>query len=226
MTIKVTIDTREKDRRLSATKYYEKEGLEVEIAELPVGDYVFTDGTDEVAFEFKLVSDFVSSIQSGRVFNQAISQAESFPYHFVIIHGDEGTRAKCLAMSKHYQKVSIFQYIGAISSLNRYTTVMESYTPFIEEAYYRMYSQAKKCLQKRPIVKKFPKKHKNSCLNYLTYCVYGLNYKRANEIVTQLNLHTLEDLLYLDHQKLISIDGIGPKLADRILQSISDDTYD
>ena len=223
----VKIDAREKDRIQSATKYFQDElKLDVTVEELEIGDYVFTDGKESVVFEFKLISDFIASIQTNRVFNQAISQAETYDYHFVVIHGDEHTRNKCIAMTRNFKKITVFQYLAAISSINRYSTVIESYGAFLNESYYRMYIQAKKCLQKRPIVKKFPKKHKNSCLNYLTYCVYGLNYKRANEIVTTLNLHTLEDLLYLDHQKLISIDGIGPKLADRILQSISDDTYD
>ena len=223
----VKIDAREKDRIQSATKYFQDElKLDVTVEELEIGDYVFTDGKESVVFEFKLISDFIASIQTNRVFNQAISQAETYDYHFVVIHGDEHTRNKCIAMTRNFKKITVFQYLAAISSINRYSTVIESYGAFLNESYYRMYIQAKKCLQKRPIVKKFPKKHKNPALNFLTYCIYGLNFKRANEIVTQLELNTLEDLLYLDHQKLISIDGIGPKLADRILQSISDDTYD
>ena len=224
--LKVTIDNREQDRIQSATEYYQSQGITVEVAELEIGDYIFTDGTNEVVFEFKVISDFISSIQSGRVFNQAISQAENFNYHFVVIQGDEATRAKCIAMSRNYQEVNYFQYLGAIASLNRYTTVIESYSPFINESYYRMMITAKKCLQNKPIVKKFPKKDKNVCFNYLAYCVYGLNAKRANDIVKQLDLHTLEDLLYLKHEHLTTVPGIGSKLADKIIDSISDDSYD
>ena len=224
--LKVTIDNREQDRIQSATEYYQSQDITVEVAELEIGDYIFTDGTNEVVFEFKVISDFISSIQSGRVFNQAISQAENFNYHFVVIQGDEATRAKCIAMSRNYQEVNYFQYLGAIASLNRYTTVIESYSPFINESYYRMMITAKKCLQNKPIVKKFPKKDKNVCFNYLAYCVYGLNAKRANDIVKQLDLHTLEDLLYLKHEHLTKVPGIGSKLADKIIDSISDDSYD
>ena len=154
--LKVTIDNREQDRIQSATEYYQSQGITVEVAELEIGDYIFTDGTNEVVFEFKVISDFISSIQSGRVFNQAISQAENFNYHFVVIQGDEATRAKCIAMSRNYQEVNYFQYLGAIASLNRYTTVIESYSPFINESYYRMMITAKKCLQNKPIVKRCP----------------------------------------------------------------------
>ena len=221
--MKITIDNREQDRIQSATTYYKKQGLEVKVSELPTGDYLFD---DKVCFEFKTVPDFVSSIQDKRVFNQTVEMSENYDYRFVIIHGDEHNRAKSLAMTKHYQPVSIFQYLGAIASINRYCTVIESYSPYLEESYYRMLIQAKKCLQSKLIVKKLPRKDKNACFNYLAYCVYGVSAKRASEIVNTLNLNTLEDLLYLDHKQLTSIPGIGPKLAERIINSISDETYD
>ena len=221
--MKITIDTREQNRIKTATEYYKQQGHEVEIQEEQVGDYIFN---EKVVFEFKTISDFVSSIQSGRVFNQAINQSESFDYHFVIIQGDEHSRAKALAMSRNYHEVTYFQYLGAIASLNRYTTVIESYSPFINEAYYRMMITAKKCLQNKPIVKKFPRKDKNPAFNYLAYCIYGVSAKRAKDIVYTCHLKTMEDLFNLTHQDLTKIDGIGDNLADRILNSISEDSYE
>ena len=219
----ITIDTREQNRIETATQYYESQGHNVTIKELPIGDYIFQ---DKGVFEYKTIPDFITSIQSGRVFNQAINMAENYDYHYVIIQGDESTRAKALAMSRNYQEITYFQYLGAIASLNRYTTVIESYSPFINEAYYRMMITAKKCLQQKPIVKKFNRKHKNSAMNYLTYCVYGLNYRRADDIVQTLDLHTLEDLLNVTHQQLTSVEGIGTKLADRIIDTLNNDTYE
>ena len=213
----VQIDVREKDRIKSAKEYYEKQGLDVEVCELEVGDYVFD---HKVAFEMKLISDFVSSIQNGKVFNQAINQAENFDYHFVIIQGDEATRAKCLAMSRNYHEISYFGYLGAIASLNRYTTVIESYSPHIHEAYYRMMITAKKCLSNKPIVKKFPRKHKNTAFNFLCYCIYGVNHKKAKAIVDTLDLHSLNDLMKLNIDDLTNIEGIGEKTAQNILNNI------
>ena len=177
----VKIDSREKNRIKQATQYFKEQGLEVTVEELEVGDYIFTDGNDSVVFEFKLVADFIASIQDGRVFNQCIEQSENFNHHFCIIHGDLATRSKCIAMTKHYRQV---------------------------------------------IVKKFPRKEKNPAFNWLCYCCYGINHKRASDIVKNLNLKTMEDLLYLDYDKLTSIDGIGSKMANRILDTISDDSYD
>ena len=210
------IDSREQNRIETAWRYYKKQGLEVTVEELPIGDYIFN---DKVVFEFKKVPDFIASIQDNRVFNQAISQAEEYPYHFVIIQGNEHERTKCLAMSKHYRPVTVFQYLGAIASLNRYTTVIESYSPYLEEAYYRMMITAKKCLQDKPIVKKFPKKHKNPAFNYLCYCVYGINAKKAQKICDELELICLQDLLTLRHSDLTKVEGIGDKTAADIIRS-------
>ena len=217
----IVIDSREQTRIQSATEYYNKQGVDVEVKEEQIGDYIFN---DKVVFEFKTIADFISSIQSGRVFNQAINQAENYDYHYVIIQGDEHSRAKAIAMSKHYREVSYFQYLGAISSLNRYTTVIESYSPFIQEAYYRMLITAKKCLQQKPIVKKFPKKHKNTALNFLTYSIYGINYKKAQLIVDTYDLQSLTDLMTLDTDKLLKIEGIGQKTAQNIIEAIHGST--
>lgn len=226
MTLTVTIDSREQDRIESATEYYQQQGLTVETVELPVGDYLFTDGTDEVVFEFKTIPDYISSINDGRLWNEAINQAENYNYHFILIHGDLYQRTKEIIKSRDHIPMTIEQYIGSISSLNRYTTVLQCYNPAIDEAYFTMMKQAEKCLLKRPIVKKFPRKDKNVCFNYLAYCVYGISGKKAQSIVNELELSTLEDLLYLGHDKLTSVDGIGKKLADRIIDTIQSETYE
>ena len=221
--MKIQISDKEQWRIKEAEKYFQELGCETSVENLEVGDYVFD---NKVCFEYKNIKDFIASIQDKRVFNESINQAESFDWHYVIIHGTEQDRAKEIAISKNYVPVDLFQYHGAIASINRYSTVMEVYTPYIKEAFYKMHIQARKDLSNRPIIKKFPRKNKNAAMNYLAYCVYGVSGKRANEIVTTLDLHTLEDLLYLDHKKLTSIPGIGEKLADKIIDSIQGDTYD
>ena len=213
----VQIDSREKNRVKSASEYFKSQGLEVEVCELEVGDYLFD---NKVCFEFKLVSDFIASIQDGRVFNQSIEMAENYDHAFVILHGDLQTRSKYIAMSRNYREVNLFQYIGAISSLNRYMTVLQCYSPFINESYYTMMTQAKKCLQNKPIVKKFPRKHKNPAFNFLCYCIYGINYKKAQLITDTYNLKSLNDLMTLTREDLLNIDGIGENTATKILSAI------
>ena len=215
--MKVAISDKEQWRIKEAEKYFQELGLETSVENLQYGDYVF-DG--KVAFEYKSMSDFISSIQDKRVFNEAINQAENFDWHYVLIHGTESERAKYIAMTKNYQPITIYQFHGSIASINRYSTVIECYTPFIREAFYKMYIQAKKDLSTKPIVKKFPRKNKNPCFNWLAYCNYGINAKKATAIIETLELHTLSDLQNLTKEQLLSVDGIGEKNAIRILEAI------
>jgi len=215
--MKVQISDKEQSRIKTASDYYTRQGHEVEVTNLEIGDYIFN---EQVVFEFKTIPDFVSSIQDNRVFNEAINQAENYDYHYVIIQGGETARAKALSISKHYQEITYYGYLAAIASLNRYTTVIESYNPNIIEAYYRMMITAKKCLQNKPIVKKFEKKHKNTAFNFLCYCIYGINQKKATQIIEAYNLQSLNDLMTLNKEQLMEIDGIGENTANRILEAI------
>ena len=219
--MKVLISDKEQDRIPQAEKYFQELGCETEVTNLQYGDYVFD---NKVAIEYKTMADFFASIQDKRVFNEAINQAENFDWHYVLIHGNEHERSKCVAMSRNYIPVDLYQFHGAIASINRYSTVIECYSPFINEAFYKMYIQAKKDLSNKPIVKKFPRKDKNSALNWLCHDVYGINYKTAKKIVDELEINTLEDLFTLEHYRLTAIDGIGDKIADKIMRSIENES--
>lgn len=218
--MKVVIDSRETRRIETATEFYEKKGLDVSVEELPVGDYVFSNGENEVVFEYKKMTDFFSSIQDNRVFNQSISQSEEFDFHFVLIHGNLYDRNNCIALSRRWQPVNVYQYLGAIASLNRYTTVIECDNDEIDEVYYRMLVTAQKSLQDKPVVKKFGRKHKNPAFNWLCYCNYGISAKKAQAIIDTLQLETLDDLINLTVEDLVSVDGIGKKTAKNIINGI------
>ena len=213
----VQISDKEQKRIPIAEEYFKELGCTTEVTNLEIGDYVFN---HKVAFEYKTIADFIASIQDNRVFNEAINQAENYNWHYVIIQGNEHERTKCLAMTKHYQPVNLFQYHGAIASINRYSTVIECYSPFIKEAFYKMYIQSKKDLSTKPIVRKFPRKHKNPAFNYLCYCIYGINTKKAKAITDQYNLHSLNDLMKLTVEDLTLIEGIGKQTANKIIGAI------
>ena len=215
--MKVQISDKEQKRIKQATQYFTSLGCETEITNLQYGDYIFN---NKVAIEYKTIPDFIASIQDNRVFNEAINQAENYDYHYVLIHGNEHDRSKSIAMSKNYIPVTIFQYHGAIASINRYSTVIECYSPYIEEAFYRMYIQAQKDLSNKPIVRKFPRKDKNPCFNWLCYCVYGINSITAEKIVKKYNLHNKSDLDLLTIEQLTEIEGIGKITARKIIESI------
>ena len=217
--MKVQISDKEQKRIEPAKQYFTELGCDVEVCNLEIGDYVFD---NKVAVEYKTMADFISSIQDYRVFNESINQAENFDWHYVLIQGNEHERAKCLAMTQHYHPVNLFQFHGAIASINRYSTIIECYSPYINEAFYKMYIQAKKDLSNKPIVKKFPKKNKNPIRNFLMYCIYGVSSMKADEIIRTYNIQNLNDLKQLTLDDLTMVEGIGKKTATNILSAIGE----
>ena len=60
MRMNIIIDSREKGRRERASTYYTNKGHKANVETLDVGDYLFD---DRVVFEYKIMSDFMSSFK-------------------------------------------------------------------------------------------------------------------------------------------------------------------
>ena len=121
---KIEIDFREHiDRIKKAGIYYESKGDNVTVKELLIGDYVFN---NQVAFEWKSLKDFIQSVMSGRVFNQAYDQSVSFQYHFVIICASDREKHEYFdGFDDDHDVFGWNNYEGAIARLNTFTTVKE-----------------------------------------------------------------------------------------------------
>lgn len=215
------VDSREQKRINQAKEYFTdnkelKTDYTVIQKELPTGDYVF-DG--KVVFEYKTQSDFISSITDGRVFNEAIKQSETYPYHFVIIQGTNRDRKKALEYAGSF---TIEQYYGAIARLNTYTTVINC-TGLMEDAFYQMHVQAKKCLDGKDVkIKHFDVKSGNPAFNALCYCLDDVADIRAKNIVNHLHLKTWSDVYHLTKQDLLSVPGIGEATSESIICQINE----
>ena len=215
----IKIDNREKHSRIEhATDYYHDLGDTVHVQELPFGDYIFD---DQVIFEFKTISDFVQSVKSGRVFNQAIDQSTTYKYHFVIIVSSDRERRGYLNKLKHLGNRELYfdnnKYIGAIARLNTFTTVIQASTE--KEAFSFMRSQARKCLDNKHIVKRLEQKTDNPCFNWLMN-IKHISDVKAELIVKELELETLTDLLNITNNDLQAINGIGSSTAGIVMKSI------
>ncbi len=215
------VDSREQKRINRAKEYFTdnkelKTDYTVIQKELDTGDYVF-DG--KVVFEYKTQSDFISSITDGRVFNEAIRQSETYPYHFVIIQGTNRDRKTALEYAGSF---TIEQYYGAIARLNTYTTVINC-TGLIEDAFYQMHVQAKKCLDNKDIkIKHFDCKSGNPAFNALCYCLDDVADTRAKNIVNHLHLKTWSDVYHLTKQDLLTVPGIGEATSESIICQINE----
>lgn len=212
----IQIDNREKHSRIEhAKKYYKND--EIQVKELQFGDYIFE---NQVVFEYKTLSDFVQSVKTGRVFNQAIDQSTTYKYHFVIITANEREKRGYFNKMKQYNGGLYFdehKYIGAISRLNTYTTVIQANNE--QEAFHYMRSQARKCLDNKQIIKRLEQKTDNPCFNYLMN-IKHISDAKAKLICDNLKLETLTDLLEVTNDDLQSIPGIGSKTSGIILKSI------
>jgi len=215
----IEIDDREKSSRiLHATEYYARIGDEVKVKQLPFGDYIFD---NKVVFEYKTISDFVQSVKSGRVFNQAVDQSTTFQYHFVIIVSTERERRGYFNKLKQLSNSNLYfdnhKFLGAIARLNTFTTVLQATNE--REAFEFMRSQARKCLDNKHIVKRLERKTDNPCFNYLMN-IKNISDAKAELVVKALKLETLSDLLEITNNDLQSIDGIGSVTAGIIMKSL------
>ena len=225
LTLIVEIDSREKSRIKPALFFFSDNNNSVNVAELEVGDYVFTDENTgkQVAFEYKTCEDFINSVNENRIFNQAIDQANTFDFHFIVLEYTDEQRVD-ICDELHWRNNITFtknQFYSAIASLNTYTTVISAHNT--KTCFELMQYQAKKCLQEKAVFKKLKKVSNNSAFNYLNNCVKGIGNKTAENITTELDLHNLEDLLNLDKPMLLTINGVGNKTADSILNKIKND---
>ena len=215
----IRIDDREIKRIKKAQKQYSNDDVRVE--HLEFGDFIFN---DEVVFEYKKYYDFIASVLDKRVFNQAINQLEHFKYHFIIIEmisdmkNDIKRREKGIIQPFFSYKL----FYGSIARLNTYTTVLLVHGG-LKECLSMMRIQAEKCLDNKPLVKEINKKEGNTALNFLSSCVRGVSYKRAELIVSELELHTLKDLLNMEYDDLVGISGIGESTAKKIINQIKGD---
>ena len=85
MEAKLAIVVNNRERNEELLSQLEELGVEITIQALPVGDYIIS---DRVCIERKTVSDFESSIISGRLFEQAARVSEAYERPIIIIEGD------------------------------------------------------------------------------------------------------------------------------------------
>ena len=222
----ILIDSREKSRKIRAADHYASKGHNSSIRALDVGDYVFG---DQVVFEYKEISDFMSSILNESLFNEAVNQAQVYPYHFVIIQGnlkqhlDDNWAYVNTKWRNRYDKYLHFnfgRYFGALRRLRVFTT------PIIVErevqAFDEMLLQSIKCLDGKTkfysnVTRPVPSQDPIDVL--LTSCK-GISSKKAEAIRKQHSLNNIYDLMNLTINDFKLIDGIGDKTATNVYHFI------
>ncbi len=213
----VRIDNRETARICEAAKYYMPK-YKIQIEELEIGDFIFTDKKESAVFEYKSMTDLMWSINEGRVFNQAIKQSKHFKHHFVIVEWNESEKNKTKKkLKKMGIKMDTQEIYESLAMLSTFTTVLIS--PSKELSFPLMEKYAQISLEKKAFEKTPENKTNNVVYNFLIL-IEGIDKIKAHTICKKLNLKTINDLMNVTIKDLIKVPGIGPITAQKIMTSL------
>ena len=217
----VKIDDRETDRKEYALNQYSS--LNPSLTHLDSGDYIFIGKNGvKVVFEYKKEDDFISSIvDNPHLHNQTYKMITNYDYSFIIVQCAD---LISLINDRYYttgQDISISQINGAVAELSTVSTVLFTQTQY--QAFDLMMRVAGKIIRQKPFRYNYGKKSVNSALNYLSG-ISGID-NLAENICKKLNLRCLDDLLKVSKEELMTVDLIGEKKADKILDEINRGRY-
>jgi DNA excision repair protein ERCC-4 len=173
--MRIIIDEREKYSKVPA--YLKEKRVYIEFKLLDVGDYLIS----ECIIERKTTNDFISSLFSGRLFDQAYRMNESYKFKVMIIEGD--FQESVLRLQNPKILLGAFVSITFDYGINLLFTLNEQQTAELIYMIAKKYPFGKKL--RPPLVVKKPR----------------------IETINDAQLAIVE-----------SIPGIGPKLAQRLLQ--------
>lgn len=217
--MKLLIDSRERQRINECEKLCEDMNIDFEVKQLASNDYIFSDGIKTVGFEFKEIDDFVTSISNAKIFRQ-ISESDT-DFTFVVVSNYRDL-SNALFKHNHFSKQKMYSVDGAIARLNLLCDgVWVEETPVFSKCFDKMVLQSEKCFNTKIYSSKMEVKKTgdSAVINYLS-SIKGVSNITALRICSNLNLQTLEDLLKVDKEALVSIDGIGAKTADKIMEAL------
>ncbi len=83
--LRLIVDQRERNEELICS--LETMGFAIDVQTIPIGDYVIS---DRICIERKTISDFESSIMSGRLFEQLGRMKETYQLPILLLEGDHG----------------------------------------------------------------------------------------------------------------------------------------
>lgn len=223
--MELEIDVRESDsRKESAYQFFINKDYDVSVRQLPVGDFIFD---KKIVFEWKTANDMIQSIMDRRVFKQA-KRMRQYPYHYIIVVGNvfEEIRARYSDYENpHYARYrkkgqktfSINNYIGGLATLYEDDSVIHIENE--NQAFTLMWYMSQNILQKdkeakavdRPVCKM------TDTVSTFLCCIDGISVKTALLIKNHLKLETLNDLLEIEYNDLISIKGVGKVTARKVM---------
>ena len=215
--MKVKIDAREGKRIKQATLYFDKQGYQVSTSQMKYGDFV----CGNCCIEYKTTRDFITSVQTKRVFRQAINMKNNFKHSYVFIEAEHDKRDRAIRSSQfHGMPFSWQGFYGAVASLSTYSNVIivKNFT----EALKLMNKLFEKCNDNSSRTFIPPQTTSAQWIVNFLACDQGdgIGVKLAEKIMNGLELKTLADLFDVTKEDLMSIRGVGEATADKIMRRI------
>jgi len=223
----VEIDNREQKRIKTLTNYLDKQGISYRVDNLPVGDFIFNTDKISICFEYKTISDFVTSTKTKHLHNQINGMLDNYSINYLIIEGHiQPYIAKQRALAKHMKintEFNIENYLGAISSYSLRVGIHN-----VDN-----FSQAKllmlKLTQKAHLLESHfynfaLKDTRNPATNYLQ-AIYGIGLHTAELITEHHNINNLQQLLTLSYDDILEVKGIGKTKAKTIITGLQQNPY-
>lgn len=203
--LRVVVDEREKPS--GVPDLLKELGLQVEYRMLDVGDYVVS---PECAVERKEERDFIKSLYSGRLLDQAHRLCEAYDHPLLIVEGDLSLFIKKMARPRTFW--------GALTTLTLEYGLNVFFTPDTRQTADLIYTLAKHrsfVRPKGPLIRKKPRTEALEKMQLLLVSsLPGVGPKLANRALKRFG--TVRKVFSASVAELSSVDGIGRKKAEKM----------
>lgn len=187
------------------------DSITFEMSILPTGDYLIG---DKIIVERKTLSDFLVSIKTGRIFQQAYRIAQSDKNGLIILEGDKSMVDSSSMSRKAVQgaliHLTVFIGIPVIRSMNIQETAILLVDLF-HQCQKQELPRQKQIISGSPGIR-INKKQRQKL--FLLQNLPGIGTKKGLALLRSFN--TIENIVNAAPADLTKVRGIGNKLAERI----------
>lgn len=211
MDLRIIADLRERNNELF--KELENNGIVIEYAAIPVGDYILS---DRLCIERKTINDFQSSIINGRLFEQIGSLKNTYELPLIILEG---------GIEEFYMSKESIN--GAICSifLRERMQIIRSSGPIETAQIISTLTRQEQIIELRmPSIKGGRRAYtKKQAMEYVIGNIPGIGPKLSIALLTHFK--NIKNIANANLDELIKIDKIGRKKAEYI-KSVLNDYYE
>ncbi|MGP1715717.1 MAG: ERCC4 domain-containing protein [Methylophilus sp.] len=208
---KVTIHADYREARSKINSLLEQmPGVTLVSADLNTGDYVIGNG---VGIERKEATDFVNSIMSNHLFGQLALMKEEFSKSYLLIEGDPFSTRSAI------NDDALIGFISYITELTEVKIVPSKNVFQSAKLIHRLAIHAEHGLGYIPPLRSAKPKEFGASVAFVCQGLPGVGPQTAINLIKHFG--SLSALFTATVEQLRSVDGVGPKMADKIWSVIN-----